>query len=154
LEELGVIAVQRQAEPRKLNRQVRGELDWIVMKAMEKDRDRRYATANGFAFDLQRYLNDEPVIARPPSMVYRFQKLVRRNKLAFGATVAVVAALLVGLGFSTYLYFRARTAEQQQSRLRQQAEVARQEEVKMRQQAEANEQVAKREAAKNQEIAS
>ena len=68
---------------------VRGDLDWIVMKCLEKDRTRRYDTANGLAADLKRHLNDEPVIARPPSTAYRFQKLVRRNKFAFAATGAV-----------------------------------------------------------------
>ena len=62
---------------------IRGDLDWIVMKALEKDRTRRYETANGLAMDIQRHLNNEPVMARPPSNLYRFQKLVRRNKLAF-----------------------------------------------------------------------
>ena len=60
---------------------MRGDLDWIVMKALEKDRTRRYETANGLAADLQRHLDNEPIAARPPSTLYRFQKLVRRNKL-------------------------------------------------------------------------
>jgi WD40 repeat protein/serine/threonine protein kinase len=85
---------QRHTEPAKLAKQVRGELDWIVMKALEKDRNRRYETANGFAQDLQRYLNDEPVQACPPSARYRFQKFARRNKRAL-TTVAVVGAALV-----------------------------------------------------------
>src|SRR5207302_1399025 len=67
---------------------LRGDLDWIVMKALEKDRARRYETANGLASDIQRYLADEPVVARPPSKLYRFQKLARRNKLAFAAAGA------------------------------------------------------------------
>ena len=67
----------------KLIHLLRGDLDWIVMKCLEKDRTRRYETANGLATDLKRHLNNEPVIARPPSQLYRFQKLVRRNKLAF-----------------------------------------------------------------------
>ena len=68
---------------------VRGDLDWIVMKCLEKDRTRRYDTANGLAMDLKRHLNNEPVVARPPSAFYGFQKTVRRNKLAFVAAVAV-----------------------------------------------------------------
>ena len=68
---------------------MRGELDWIVMKALEKDRNRRYETANGFAADIQRYLNDEPVQACPPSAMYRFRKFARRNKAAFLAGSAV-----------------------------------------------------------------
>ena len=73
---------------------MRGELDWIVMKALEKDRNRRYETANGLAMDLQRYLADEPVQACPPSTVYRLRKFARRNKAAFaiGTTVAAAAS--------------------------------------------------------------
>src|SRR5207249_4301023 len=64
---------------------LRGDLDWIVMKALEKDRARRYETANGLARDVERYLSGEPIVARPPSKFYRLQKLARRNKLAFAA---------------------------------------------------------------------
>ncbi len=110
--ELTTTARHRHAEPPKLIRLVRGELDWIVMKAMEKDRSRRYETANGFAKDVQRYLADEPVVACPPSAVYRFQKLFRRNKLAFAAAGAVVAALLIGLAVSTWLLFQEKAARQ------------------------------------------
>src|SRR5438874_10921442 len=67
---------------------LRGDLDWIVMKCLEKDRTRRYETANGLASDIQRHLSNEPVIARPPSQFYRFQKAVRRNKVAFTAASA------------------------------------------------------------------
>ena len=87
------VARQRQSEPPKLAGLVRGDLDWIVMKALEKDRTRRYETANGVAMDLKRFLDNEPVLARPPSNLYRFQKLVRRNKLAVLATSAVALAL-------------------------------------------------------------
>src|ERR1017187_6922787 len=81
-EELPSIAACRHVEPRKLSGLVRGELDWIVMKALEKDRNRRYETANGLAADLRRYLDDEPVQACPPSMSYRMRKLIRRHKVA------------------------------------------------------------------------
>ena len=74
------LAANRGTEPAKLTRLVRGELDWIVMKALEKDRNRRYETANGFAMDVQRYLADEPVQACPPSARYRLRKFARRNK--------------------------------------------------------------------------
>ncbi len=80
-EELPSIAACRNIEPRKLSGLVRGELDWIVMKALEKDRNRRYETANGLAADLRRYLDDEPVQACPPSAWYRFGKFARRNKV-------------------------------------------------------------------------
>jgi eukaryotic-like serine/threonine-protein kinase len=85
----------RKSEPSRLSRQVRGDLDWIVMKALEKDRTRRYASASGLAADLQRYLADEPVSARPPGMGYRFGKFAKRNKavLAFVSLLAVILVL-------------------------------------------------------------
>src|SRR5438046_4957729 len=76
-------SANRRSEPHKLSQLFRGELDWIVMKALEKDRNRRYETANGLAKDVQRYLDDEPVLACPPTFWYRFRKLARRNKRAF-----------------------------------------------------------------------
>jgi hypothetical protein len=127
--ELSRVAVQHHAEPPRLISSVQGDLDWIVMKALEKDRARRYETANGLAMDVQRYLNNEPVIARPPSNFYKFQKLVRRNKITFLAIGAVAVALLMGLGISTWLYLqerqarqRAVLAEEQQIRLREEAD--------------------------------
>ena len=123
------MARRRDAEPLKLISQLRGDLDWIVIKALEKDRKRRYETANGLAMDVQRYLDDEPVLARPPSQLYRLQKLVRRNKAAFifGATVAFV--LVCWVGTSTWFLKQERVArkqavaaEQQQKRLRLDAE--------------------------------
>ena len=93
------------------------------MKTLEKDRTRRYETASGLASDIQHYLNSEPVAARPPSNAYRFQKLVRRNKLACATGTAVAAAVLVGLAVSTFLFIqerrahdRALAAENEQSR--------------------------------------
>src|SRR6266481_2097167 len=83
--DLSAVAKHRQCESSKLTSSIRGDLDWIVMKALEKDRTRRYETANGLANDIQRHLNNEPVVACPPSNLYKFQKLVRRNKLAFAA---------------------------------------------------------------------
>ena len=93
-EALASISAQRHMEPTKLSKMMRGELDWIVMKTLEKDRNRRYETANGFAADVQRYLNDEPVQACPPSAWYRFRKFARRNKRAL-ATVAVLSVMLL-----------------------------------------------------------
>jgi serine/threonine protein kinase len=89
---------------------IAADLDWIVMKALEKERARRYETANGLAMDLQRYLNDEPVVARPPTGVYRFRKLVRRHRLAFGAAAAVALSLLAGLAASTSLWLKEKDA--------------------------------------------
>ena len=97
--DLTVIAKHRQSEPPKLVSLVRGDLDWIVMKALEKDRTRRYATANGLAADVQRHLNTEPVTAGPPGNLYRLQKLVRRNRLAFAAAATVAATILLALAF-------------------------------------------------------
>jgi WD40 repeat protein/serine/threonine protein kinase len=105
--ELTTTAQRRGAEAPKLVHLVRGDLDWIVMKALEKDRTRRYETANGFAADIERHLNQEPVIARPPSNVYRFQKLVRRNKIIFAAAAGVVVSLLFGTAISVWQAVRA-----------------------------------------------
>jgi WD40 repeat protein/serine/threonine protein kinase len=96
-EELPSISAQRHSEPAKLTKLVRGELDWIVMKALEKDRNRRYETANGFAMDVQRYLADEPVLACPPSAGYRLRKFVRRNKSAFATLMFLAASLALSI---------------------------------------------------------
>ena len=101
-EELTTTAKRRSADTSKLLHQLKGDLDWIVMKCLEKDRTRRYDTANGLATDLKRHLNNEPVAARPPSAAYRFQKAFRRNKLAFSAGVAVVLALVAGLTLAAW----------------------------------------------------
>jgi tetratricopeptide (TPR) repeat protein/tRNA A-37 threonylcarbamoyl transferase component Bud32 len=93
-EELPSVAANRGLEPKKLSSLVRGELDWIVMKALDKDRDRRYETANGLARDLECYLHDEPVQAGPPSARYRIWKFVRRNRRVL-ATAAVLGVMLV-----------------------------------------------------------
>jgi tetratricopeptide (TPR) repeat protein len=99
-EALPTLSANRGTEPAKLTRLVRGELDWIVMKSLEKDRSRRYETANGFAMDIQRYLADEPVLACPPSAWYRLRKLARRNKtaLAVAGLILFFIALLGGGG--------------------------------------------------------
>ncbi|MEZ6076964.1 MAG: protein kinase [Pirellulaceae bacterium] len=90
------IAANRRITPAELTRQLSGELDWIVMKAIEKERSRRYETANGLADDLRRYLNDEPVEACPPSTAYKFRKFARRNRPAIVTSVVVAAALVLG----------------------------------------------------------
>ena len=97
------------------------DLDWIVMKCLEKDRSRRYETANGLATDLKRHLGNEPVVARPPSMAYRFQKMVRRNKLAFAAAVAVTISLMLGTLVSTWQAFEAGRARDAAKQERQRA---------------------------------
>jgi serine/threonine protein kinase/tetratricopeptide (TPR) repeat protein len=107
------ISAQRQMEPAKLTRLVRGELDWIVMKALEKDRSRRYETANGFAHDVQRYLADEPVLACPPSLGYRLRKTARRHKALLTAAAAMLGLLLAGTAVSAWQAVRATRAEQE-----------------------------------------
>ncbi len=91
------VAAQRSLEPDQLTRLIRGDLDWIVMKALEKERSRRYETANGFARDLQRYLADEVVEARPTSTTYRLRKFFRRNKGLVRAVAAVFLLLVAGI---------------------------------------------------------
>ncbi|MHB8890319.1 MAG: protein kinase domain-containing protein, partial [Acidobacteriaceae bacterium] len=109
---LSTISERRHVEPHKLSQQLRGELDWIVMKALDKDRDRRYESANDFARDIQRYLHDEPVEACPPSTVYRLRKYTRRHQAAVIATTAVSLALLLGAGVAAGQAYRATKAEQ------------------------------------------
>jgi WD40 repeat protein len=96
-QELASIAAHRKLEPQKLTRLVRGELDWIVMKCLEKERGRRYETANGLAQDIERYLHNDPVQACPPSAWYRFRKLAGRNKGALLAATLVAAALVLAV---------------------------------------------------------
>ena len=110
-EELPSIAACRSIEPRKLSGLVRGELDWIVMKALEKDRNRRYETANGLAADLRRYLADEPVQACPPSAGYRLRKFARRNRGLLATTGLIALVLIVGIVSSTWQAARAFRAE-------------------------------------------
>lgn len=98
-------------ESRTLARQLRGELDWIVLKAMEKDRTRRYETANALAQDIERHLRNQPVLAGPPGQRYRISKFVRRNRTAVTAGLLVVAALLTGVAFAVVGLGRAVKAE-------------------------------------------
>ena len=120
--ELTTTANRRQTEPPRLIHSVRGDLDWIVMKALEKDRARRYETANGFARDIQRHLNDEPVVARPPSRLYEFQKTVRRHKFGFAAAALIGLVLLVSTGISAWQAVRATRATRDALAARKQAE--------------------------------
>jgi serine/threonine protein kinase/tetratricopeptide (TPR) repeat protein len=110
--DLTTVAQRRRTQPPRLIHSVSGDLDWIVMKALEKDRKRRYETASGFARDVQRHLNDEPVEAHKPGGFYRLQKSIRRNKMAFSAGGIVAATLIVGLIVSTWMFFREREARQ------------------------------------------
>jgi hypothetical protein len=108
--DLMAVARKRRSEPARLTRFVRGDLDWIVMKCLEKDRRRRYETANGLAVDILRHMENEPVMARPPSVFYRFQKTLRRNRLLFSAGAVVVAALFAGLGTATWSFLKEKEA--------------------------------------------
>jgi eukaryotic-like serine/threonine-protein kinase len=126
-EALASISAQRHTEPAKLAKLMRGELDWIVMRALEKDRNRRYETANGFAADVKRYLNDEPVQACPPSAWYRLRKLVRRNKGPVLAASVVMLALVVGIIGTTGGLIRAMMAEADAARNERQAKGAQKE---------------------------
>jgi hypothetical protein len=116
-EELTKTARRRQIEGPRLVSQLHGDLDWIVLKCLEKDRTRRYATANGLAMDIEHYLQEEPVLARPPSQWYRLQKLVRRNRMVFLSGAVAVVALVLGTVVSTLLLFsEARLRRQAQTR--------------------------------------
>ncbi|MFO0785772.1 MAG: protein kinase [Phycisphaerales bacterium] len=130
---LVTIARCRRVEPRRLGNLVKGELDWIVMRALDKDRRRRYQTADAFGADIRRYLNGEAVQARPASASYRARKFVARNKALVTSIAAIAAALLLGLVVSSVGFYRAAkdrdraiAAEAEQSSLRRAAELARQ----------------------------
>jgi serine/threonine protein kinase/WD40 repeat protein/tetratricopeptide (TPR) repeat protein len=131
------IAANRGLEPKRLKGLVRGELDWIVMKALEKDRGRRYETANGFARDIQHYLADEPVEACPPSTAYKLRKFARKHQGLLRTAAAVVLLLATGAVVSTWQAFRATRAETQareaQTRAEEQFDLAQQSEAKAHQ---------------------
>src|SRR5262249_35262061 len=104
------VAARRQLEPVRLIKLVRGELDWIVMKCLEKDRSRRYVAANGVAGDAERYLMDETVEASPPGASYRLRKFVKRNKAQLAAAGLVLVALLAGMAGTLWGLIRAERA--------------------------------------------
>lgn len=111
LEERTTAAYRRGMDAPKLVQQLRGDLDWIAMKCLEKDRIRRYETANGLALDIQRYLKDEPVLAARPSQLYSFQKFAQRHRVALATTTAFVVLLVAGVIVSTWQAVRASRAE-------------------------------------------
>jgi serine/threonine protein kinase len=139
LDRLLQVADARACDAQKLVPTLRGDLDRIVMMAMEKDRQRRYGSADAVAADLMRYLHDEPVMARPSNRMYRLRRLVRRNKVVFAAGAMVLATLIVGFAISTRMFLREKQAREEQERLRDQAEAARSVEMQLRGQAEARE---------------
>jgi serine/threonine protein kinase len=138
-ETLKTVAEKRRTEPARLISQVKGDLDWIVVKSLQKERARRYDTANGLAMDVRRFLHDEPIMARPPGRLYLLRKLIRRQAALFAAGTLVILALTVGLGASTKLYFKAKRAEIRQSELREVAERSLANEEVMRKEAESRE---------------
>jgi serine/threonine protein kinase/tetratricopeptide (TPR) repeat protein len=109
---LTAMAQHRHTDSQKLVSQVGGDLDWIVMRCLEKDRTRRYDTANSLADDIGRHLGNEPVTARPPSTAYRLGKAIRRNKIAFGAGAAIAASLTIGIIVSTAAYLKEKAANE------------------------------------------
>ena len=117
-QELTRTAKRHSIEASKLPTLLRGDLDWIVMRCLEKDRTRRYHTANAIAVDIQNHLEHEPISACPPSTMYRFQKAFRRNKLAFMAAAAIVAALGIGATVSTWQAIKATRAIRAESEQR------------------------------------
>jgi WD40 repeat protein len=109
------VSTNRRADPRHLDRAISGELDWIVMKALEKDRQRRYETANALAADVLRYLNDEPVQACPPSALYRISKFARRNRGAVVTAAAIALVVVLASAVSTGLIWRALERERREA---------------------------------------
>jgi serine/threonine protein kinase/tetratricopeptide (TPR) repeat protein len=123
-ENLPSIAANRKLEPKRLTSLVHGDLDWIAMKCLEKERVRRYETANGLAMDIQRYLADEPVLAGPPSVLYRMRKFVRRNRGPVLAASLLILALVGGIVGTTVGLLRAQAAQRSESEQRQLADAA------------------------------
>ncbi|HVC98974.1 MAG TPA: serine/threonine-protein kinase, partial [Pirellulales bacterium] len=119
---LASVSAQRKLEPERLTRELRSDLDWIVMKALDKDRDRRYKTANGLARDIERYLNDEPVEACPPSAAYKLRKFAHKNRKLLWAAAAFALLLIAATTVSAWLAFQATLAELATARERDRAE--------------------------------
>ncbi|MCW1922456.1 serine/threonine-protein kinase [Luteolibacter arcticus] len=122
--DLTATAQHRQSEPLRLIRVVRGDLDWIVMKAMEKDRARRYPTANALATDVQRYLADETITARPPGSLYKLRKWMVRNRLLAGSLLVIGLLLSAALAITSILLSREREARRQADLEKRRAQAA------------------------------
>lgn len=124
------IAAHRRTDPGSLRKQLRGDLDWIIMRAMEKDRTRRYETSNSLSMDIQRYINNEPIVARPPSTAYKMTKFAKRHRVGLAAGALVTFALILGLVLATTGLIRAKRAEavaaSERDRANQEAEIAQQ----------------------------
>jgi hypothetical protein len=115
--ELDGVAARRGVQPQKLVRLVRGDLDWVVLKALEKERSRRYGTVETFEQDVERFLAQQPVLAGPPSTLHRLQQRIRRNRMALIAVGAVVVAMLACMGVTAALFLRERQASRHASRV-------------------------------------
>jgi tetratricopeptide (TPR) repeat protein len=140
---LANLAALRRTEPGRLMKEVRGELDWIVMKCLEKDRTRRYESANGLARDVECYLHDEPVEACPPSTGYRLKKFAHQNRQLLATAMAFVLLLVLGTLFSVFQAWRARAAELRAIDNEAQASRERDEAVAQRQRAKRNYELAR-----------
>jgi serine/threonine protein kinase len=114
-EDRTLFAGHRGMEPEKFPKELKGDLDWIVMKCLEKNRSRRYETVNALAMDIERYLHHEPVLAGHPSNLYKIKKLIDRNRIAFGISVALVLSLLIGSVTNAFLAIQAFQAEEHAS---------------------------------------
>jgi serine/threonine protein kinase len=157
--DLSNVAQNRNSEPPLLIRSVKGDLDWIAMKTLEKDRTRRYETASGLALDIQRFLANETVSARPPSTLYKFGKVVSRNKLLFSGICVIALLLVLGLAVDSISLSKERLARREADAALRQSEAdkarerqARREADAALQQAEADEEKFKTEAAKSEQV--
>jgi len=101
------VAAKRRTTPVSLTKWIRGDLDWITLKAIERNRERRYESVAQLREDVERFLNSEPVVARPPTAAYRFERFLKRNRLAVVAVLAAVLAMILGSGTSTFMYMQA-----------------------------------------------
>lgn len=147
-DKLAGISANRRSEPERLPRLYRGELDWIVMKALEKDRTRRYESASGLARDIERYLSGDTVEACPPSTSYRLKKFARKHRVALAVVVTFTAVLLLGALLSTWQAVRATRAERHAVALARRASLAEQDARLERDRAVAAETAARAEGAK------
>ena len=109
---LSTVASERGVDARQLSSMLRGELDWLVMKSLEKDRGRRYGSAIALAEDVERFLANQPITARPPSTAYRFKKFAQRNKARFVPATMAAVVLLIGLSFATFAVVNERTEKE------------------------------------------
>src|SRR5436190_1052827 len=134
-DEATAIAQHRHPDPHQLRRSLNGELDWIVMKCLDKDRARRYETASGLARDIERYLHDEPVEACPPSLAYRFKKLARKHRGLITTAALILALLLVCVIVSTSLAAWAIRSQRESQAALASERLARQEAVAARERA-------------------